>query len=241
MKRTFICVLAGLALLILTKPLAAQDDGGNSTRGDSKHSLVITEITVDFTASRMTVLGENFLGTENRKQPSVFLGRNLLKALLPATSTLLVVQLPAVLTAGTYLAIVSNGDGNSDFDTMDVTIGAAGATGPAGLPGVKGEKGADGAKGLQGPQGPQGIPGPAAVTDQSLPFIRKIARAHGVGPDETYDGLLIIQKPKATREFVSVTKTTWILSSMGPAGGKSGLTDTLVQIPGRSCSTNTPA
>lgn len=55
---------------------------------DGKNHLVITEAAVDFVNSRITILGENFLGEKGKRIPSVFLGRRFLPTVATERSRL---------------------------------------------------------------------------------------------------------------------------------------------------------
>jgi hypothetical protein len=155
-----------------------------------KNNLVITRAAVESATNTLVLAGENFLGEDGKRAPSVFLGRNVLNTVL-VSSTLIRAQLPSGLPGGTYLVIVSNGVGQTHFDSMDLTIdyyetdhagvagpkGDKGDPGPAGPAGLAGPVGPQGPIGPQGPQGPQGLQGPAGVQGPA-------------GPAGTYDPTL---------------------------------------------------
>ena len=142
---------------------------------DSRKNLIITRAAIESATNTLILVGENFLGENGNRAPSVFLGRNLLNSSL-VSPTLIRAQLPRDLPPGTYLVIVSNGVGQPHFHSMDLTInsrdeagpkkgdkgdrGDRGSTGPAGPAGPQGPQGPKGDPGLQGPRGPQGEPGP---------------------------------------------------------------------------------
>ena len=151
------------------------------------NKVVITKVAVDSTTHRITVSGENFLGSNGRTTPTVLLGRRALYLLMNPTSTTVVAQLPADLDDGTYLVTVSCGSGDSEYDSADFSVrgekgddhkevfgptgptgpkGATGATGPSGATGVTGPSGPSGAgaTGPTGPTGTQGVTGPTGVT-----------------------------------------------------------------------------
>ena len=143
-----------------------------------KNNLVITRAAVESATNTLVLAGENFLGEDGKRAPSVFLGRNVLNTVL-VSSTLIRAQLPSGLPGGTYLVIVSNGVGQTHFDSIDLTIdyyetdhagvagpkgdkgdpGPAGPAGPAGSAGPVGPQGPAGPRGEPGPQGPQGLKG----------------------------------------------------------------------------------
>jgi len=108
--------LSTLALLLCNHAVA-QDE-----RGSSK--LVIIQATVDLTTNTLAIYGESFLGDKiERRTPSAFLGRTLLKA-SGVSSTLISAQLPANLLPGTYLLIVTNGPGTDHFlARLNATMG----------------------------------------------------------------------------------------------------------------------
>ena len=65
----------------------------------------------------------------------------------------------SLFPAGDYLLTVSTGNGQSQNDEYDLTIGAIGPQGEQGLPGTDGATGDQGPQGTQGEQGIQGIQG----------------------------------------------------------------------------------
>lgn len=88
------------------------------------------------------------------------------------TDTEIVATLPVNIDDGDYLLIVANGEGQSQNDEYDLTIGAVGPqgeqgemgdAGPQGVQGKLGPAGADGAQGDQGVQGKLGSPGDQGV------------------------------------------------------------------------------
>ena len=75
-------------------------------------------------------------------------------------TTIIVTVLTASYPAGDYLLNVSTGNGQSQDDEYDLTIGAVGPAGPAGADGAPGLPGADGADStVAGPAGPAGADG----------------------------------------------------------------------------------
>jgi hypothetical protein len=73
------------------------------------------------------------------------------------TDSLVIATLSPTPPAGSYLLVVSTGNGSPNSDSFVVTMGAVGPQGP---PGPRGQQGIQGPAGPQGPQGPQGVPGP---------------------------------------------------------------------------------
>ncbi len=104
-----------------------------------------------------------------------------------ANDTVIQASLPGVIPAGDYLLTVANGNGQSQNDEYDLTIGAVGPQGPQGPqgeigpegpPGPKGDQGdsgppgadgQDGAQGVAGEQGPPGEEGPAGPQGETGP------------------------------------------------------------------------
>src|SRR2546427_128475 len=165
---------------------------------DSRKNLIITRAAIESATNTLILVGENFLGENGNRAPSVFLGRNLLNTSL-VSATLIRAQLPRDLPPGTYLVIVSNGIGQPHFDSMDLTInygseaghagpkgdkgdagparpvGPAGPQGPQGPKGDTGSPGAAGGQGPQGPQGPQGAIGPQGAPGTFDPTLRPLS------------------------------------------------------------------
>src|SRR2546425_3560269 len=86
------------------------------------NKVVITKVAVDSTTHRITVTGENFLGSNGRTTPVVLLGRRVLYLMMNPTSSTVVAQLPTDLDDGTYLVTVSCGSGNSEYDSADFSF-----------------------------------------------------------------------------------------------------------------------
>jgi hypothetical protein len=76
---------------------------------------------------------------------------------------MIVASLPPGIMPGDYLLTVSTGNGQSQNDEYDLTIGAVGPTGATGAPGPAGPPGPAGADGAVGAPGPAGPPGPAGA------------------------------------------------------------------------------
>ena len=139
------------------------------------NKVIITKVSVDSTTHRVTVNGENFLGSNGRTMPTVLLGRRVLYLLMNPTSTTVVAQLPSDIDGGTYLLTVSCGSGDSEYDSADFSFkgekddngdheGVTGATGPTGPRGATGATGPTGASGATGPTGATGATGGSGAT-----------------------------------------------------------------------------
>ena len=85
---------------------------------------------------------------------------DLLFETLLVPTTVLTATLPGSVSAGNYLLILRSGNGSTQIDSMDITIGAAGPQGP---------QGEQGKLGPPGPIGPQGVPGNLALANLSCP------------------------------------------------------------------------
>ena len=99
-------------------------------------------------------------------------------------TTIIATVLTASYPAGDYLLNVSTGNGQSQNDEYDLTIGAVGPAGPAGADGTDGAdgaNGADGAPGLPGADGADGAQGPAGAEGEQGPA--------GAGGADGADGL----------------------------------------------------
>lgn len=82
-------------------------------------------------------------------------------AVMSADGVMIIATVPTSLfPAGDYLLTVSTGEGQSQNDEYDLTIGAVG---PQGEQGIQGEQGPQGIQGEQGPQGIQGVQGEQGI------------------------------------------------------------------------------
>jgi hypothetical protein len=153
----FTRLLAGAALVLLYLPVMSAQPGG-----PGKH-LNIVQVFVDDpnNPTSITIIGEDLLFGIG--PPTLLLGEYVdpLTIIGDPTDTEITAELPASIDEGDYLLTVSNGEGQSQIDEYDLTIGAIG---PRGEPGADG---ADGAPGEQGPPGPPGNDG--AMGEQGLP------------------------------------------------------------------------
>lgn len=163
-----LCLLVGLSSLSILVGL------GNSVLAKNAHFPVsgnhptINEVSMDFDAQTLTIIGENFSF------------RNILEVTLGAfgplnlaevpTDTEIVVNFPAGgLPDGDYLLTVfTDRSKKRHFVEYDLTISTGGGAeplpGPPGPTGPAGADGTDGAPGLPGPRGPAG-----GFTNQSCP------------------------------------------------------------------------
>ena len=124
------------------------------------HHLNITEVQVDLTEAfeSLTILGKHF---DFGPGPLVvtLAGTQLTidQGLTDVTQGRIVTHLPALFTQpGDYLLVVSTGNGQSQNDEYDLTIGAVGPQGPEGEVGQDGAAGQDGADGKDGTNGTDG-------------------------------------------------------------------------------------
>jgi hypothetical protein len=157
-----------LSLVVLAPSAAAQKQPGGH--------LEISGVAIDFDLETLLILGQDFdfgapltltLGT---------LGEITGLCTMNSPTQILCDFTPVGLPAdGDYLLTVYSGNGQSQGDEYDLTIGAVGPIGPVGPTGptgpqgptgptgADGSPGADGADGADGATGPQGPPGPAGV------------------------------------------------------------------------------
>lgn len=133
-----IMLLAGLLLLsaaiIGNSALAAKP-----INGPGGH-VRITEVFVDFGANELVITGEDF---EFGPGPTVVaLGGGGILTINSETDTQIVAALPiGGVPDGDYLLTVSRGNGQSQSDEYDLTIGAVGPQGDKGDPGPQGPAG----------------------------------------------------------------------------------------------------
>jgi hypothetical protein len=111
--------------------------------------LNITEVFVDFDAETIHIMGEDL---DFGRALDVTLGDFGSLNVTTETPTLIVVDFPAVgLPDGDYLLTVSRGNGQSQNDEYDLTIGAVGPEGPEGPEGPPGSGPADCPEGYVAP------------------------------------------------------------------------------------------
>jgi hypothetical protein len=178
-----------LAFVSFSSAFAAQPPGAH---------LNITQVIVDNAANptTFTISGTDF--NHGSGPLVVTLGDGAPLTIIAASETLINAEYPGPITDGDYLLTVSMGDGQSQNDEYDLTIGAVGPVGPAGADGVDGMDGTDGApgpQGLTGPPGPPGSPGPMGLPGS--PGIQGPAGPQGPAgqnaPDLTTELCLIYQ------------------------------------------------
>ena len=129
--------------------------------------MVIESVAVDFDAGTITIFG---VGFDNPQDTVVTLAGTPLQ-IVSETASVIVANLPAGLTSGSYLLKATVTQGSSRADGFDVNIGGVGPadpegparpTGPAGPTGVTGPAGAQGVQGPAGPAHQRPIPAPNA-------------------------------------------------------------------------------
>jgi len=155
--------------------------------GPPGNHLTIEQVAVDFTQGafgQLTITGDHFSFGNTL---AVTLG----EAALPLnivgvpTDTVIVADLPLAFPDGDYLLTVSTGNGQSQNDEYDLTIGVVGPKGDTGDKGDKGDPGAPGgtgmtgAMGAPGPKGDKGDKGDTGGSDRLAVFDTSGAR---VGP-----------------------------------------------------------
>ena len=121
---------------------------------DNPTSIMIIGVNLDFGSGPLSVTLGEFGALTVTGTPS---------------DTLIEADLPGLISDGDYLLTVSMGNGQSQNDEYDLTIGAVGPQGPqgdkgdTGAQGDQGAQGETGAQGDQGPQGTQGMQGPIGM------------------------------------------------------------------------------
>ena len=147
----------GFLLVFLFPQVLAAPPGGH---------LNVTQVFVNDTS--ITIIGEDLLfGPQG---PTVTLGEiGDLVITGPPTDTMIEALLPGPIPAGDYLLTVSGGNGQSQNDEYDLTIGAVGLQGPKGDTGDQGEKGDTGMKGDTGDTGATGAIGMTGMTGAEGP------------------------------------------------------------------------
>ena len=159
-------LLAGIcvsSLMLLAAPALAKKSKPPLPPGQH---LNITNVLVQNDFDTIVIMGTDF---DFGGPLNVYLGGSMLvgditaNCMLDPLPTMITCTFPSGLPdAGDYLLTISTGNGQSQGDEYDLTIGAAGQQGepgPAGADGVAGPPGPQGANGVAGPPGPQGAVG----------------------------------------------------------------------------------
>jgi hypothetical protein len=138
----------------------------------SSHQLSISQVVAFGLGTpnpTIAINGDNF-GTE----PNVFMGVSggvlIPLNVLSASNNFINAQLTGATSApGTYLLVVSKGNGAPDISSISVTLGTVGASGPQGPTGPQGATGPVGPAGATGATGPAGPAGAAGSTGATGP------------------------------------------------------------------------
>ena len=166
-----ICLLLGSVLTLAvffvstTATFAARKDPGLPGNHLTIESVAIAYDDIMYPYGRLTIKGDSF-SFGNTLNVTLGEGPIPLAFVGVPTDTEIVADLPQAFPPGDYLLTVSTGNGQSQNDEYDLTIGAIGPEGPQGPQGVQGPQGLQGLQGIagltgpQGPAGPQGPPGP---------------------------------------------------------------------------------
>ena len=129
--------------------------------------LNIIEVSVDFNTNTLTIIGED-LGFG---APLVVTLGGIDIGFMTATNVEIVSTITSsTFPPGDYLLTVSTGNGQSQNDEYDLTIGAVGPKGDQGDQGPQGKGGAQGPQGKGGAQGPQGKIGNTGAQGPAGPF-----------------------------------------------------------------------
>lgn len=125
---------------------------------------VVLNAVADLASNELVINGRNFDG----RGPLHVLFNGAELAIVVATRTRIVADLPASTEPRTYLLVVGRGrthrGRDDDFASFDVTIGAVGPAGPQGPQGLQGIIGPVGPQGLRGEKGDTGSQGPKGDT-----------------------------------------------------------------------------
>jgi hypothetical protein len=152
----------------------------------NRPQLVVQRAEADLAAETLLITGEKLLWNNDSAIVVTLAGTPL--AVLGATDSYVLAQLPPGLAPGSYLLKVSRGTGTVQNDAFDLTVGVVGPAGPTGPKGEMGDTGPDGLPGATGPAGPtgpagrngfDGPPGPAGPTGSSGPTGPKGLNARG--------------------------------------------------------------
>lgn len=216
----------------------------------------ISKISSNTVAKTVTLTGTGFLSTTVVK-----LGGTTLTLITPVSTTVLMANLPAAVTAGDYLLTAANGTSST---TWTFTYGAVGPQGPIG---PQGAQGVQGANGPAGPTGAQGVPGPMGLTGamgpagplgatgaQGIPGLKGDAGAQGLLPPGSVAGAMAYWNGSAWVELSPPANSasaalrfcsgqpTWVVDSaqyrVGDAGPAGGII--FYVTPASTCSTTAP-
>ena len=160
--RTVHARLAALAVCLISAAVMPAVTHAQST---SRPQLVVEKAEADLAAETLLIEGQKLLWNNDSAVLVTLAGTPL--AVLSATETQVLAQLPSGLDPGSYRLRVSRGTGTVQNGSFDVTIGAVGL---AGARGPKGDMGDTGPQGLTGPAGPGGPAGPQGPTGPQGPI-----------------------------------------------------------------------
>jgi hypothetical protein len=152
--KMFKTLLTSLLLIFAMSPVIAAPPGGHL---NVEHVMVIVDNDGSGLTTRFTIIGKDL--DFGNGPVSVTLGGIGDLNVDAVTDTVIEASVPGEIPAGDYLLTVSNGNGQSQNDEYDLTIGAVGPQGPQGEIGLAGADGTDGADGLPGTPGADGSPG----------------------------------------------------------------------------------
>lgn len=123
---------------------------------------IIVSAVPNYTNNQLTITGMAF----GAAVPTVKLD-SMAATVVSHNSTMVVANLPAGVSTGSYLLTVTTAGGVGSFD---LTLGASGPQGPTGPQGPAGAQGPAGPQGPQGPQGPAGSQGPAGPAGMAIGY-----------------------------------------------------------------------
>jgi microcystin-dependent protein len=146
-------ILCTMLLLFFAVPVQAVPGGGTKTE--------ITNVFVDDPndPTEITIVGEALLFGDNALEVTLGSYPAPLGIVGVPTNTEIVATLPVGVPSGDYQLKVSTGNGKSENDEYDLTIGGTGPQGDQGEQGKLGDVGPQGEQGKLGDAGPQGEQG----------------------------------------------------------------------------------
>src|ERR1051325_554677 len=121
----------------------------------SRPQLIVQMPDANVTTGMLVIYGQKLLWNNDSQAVVTLAGMPL--AVLSATESQVLAQLPSGIVPGTYKVTVSRGPSTVQNGGVDLTIGTVGAAGPQGPRGDAGPRGEMGPQGETGPQGLQGI------------------------------------------------------------------------------------